>query len=229
MSKTIIAEGRTTTEAIEKGLKELNTSKEMVDVEVLENQEKRSFFSILSPRVVKVKLTVKEVVEIKKEHSIKKATIKLSEEEKEKISERLDLFFRVFHKKNINVEYSVKYENDFIYVFIEGDDASKFIGYHGETLYSIQTILTCIINKTVNYKVHLIVDICGYREKRKKALQLLAIRTGNKVVKTRKQVILEPMQAYERKVIHDCLQNNMEITTYSVGEEPYRKVVITLK
>ena len=229
MSKTIITEGRTTTEAIEKGLKELNTSKEMVDIEVLENQEKRSFFSILSPRIVKVKITLKDIEQIISENYTEKKSVDLNKEEKKLAKKNLDIFLDDFCKKMNNLKYNIRIDEKFIYIDFEGEKASNLIGYHGETLNSLQLLLSCIANKNINHKVRLIVDSSNYREKRKKALEQLAYSVEKKVINTGKQVLLDPMPAYERKVIHNYLQNNKDVTTYSVGEEPYRKVVVTLK
>mgnify|MGYP002750720740 CR=1 FL=1 len=158
MAKSIISEGKTSTEAIENGLKQLKVSKDKVEIKILESEEKRSFFSIL-----------------------------------------------------------------------DGKDAGKLIGYRGETLNSMQTILSAIANKQVTTRAHVILDIEGYRAKRQKALEELADKLTRTVINTGKQVTLEPMPAYERKIIHNRLQDSKRVKTYSIGEEPYRKVVITKK
>ena len=103
------------------------------------------------------------------------------------------------------------------------------IGYRGETLYALQAILSSIASKNVDQRVRVILDIEGYKEKREKTLEDLAEKVAKTVVKTRKPITLEPMQPYERKIIHSKLQENSKVQTISVGEEPHRKIVISLK
>lgn len=112
---------------------------------------------------------------------------------------------------------------------IEGEKTNNLIGYRGETLNALQTLLSSISNKDIDEKVRVILDISGYREKRKKVLEELAEKVAKTVEKTRKKVVLEPMSAYERKIIHSKLQKNNKVTTESIGEEPNRKVAILLK
>ncbi len=236
MPKSIISEGKTTNEAIENGLKELNVSKNMVDIKILENEEKRSFFSILAPRVVKVELTLREnqngddtktISEkvIKKEERI--IDIKDLEIAKSNIKEFLDNFLKKATDKDYNCEIEIKDQN--IEINITGDDSGFLIGYRGEVLNSLQTILSSIANKNNNLKIKVILDIENYREKRKGVLEALAVKVAKTVTKTGKSITLEPMGAYERKIIHSKLQDNKYVTTHSIGEEPNRKVVISKK
>lgn len=228
MGKTIVSQGKTTNEAIEEGLKELKVSKDMVDIKILE-EEKRSFYNILAPRIVKVELTVKDSVkEVKKEDSVKKER-KFNKDESE-IEEGLELvkkFLEEFLNKELKYSAEIK-END-IYVQIAGDDINYLIGYRGETINALQTVLSSIANKKSTAKIRLYLDIAGYREKRIKTLEDLAEKIARTVVRTRKSITLEPMTAYERKIIHTKLQTHEKVKTFSKGEEPYRKVVITLK
>lgn len=239
MSKSIIAEGKTSTEAIEKGLRELKVSKDKVEIKILENEEKRSFFSILTPRVVKVELILKEnhgkgketkQVEERKEHTKQSdKNNSLNEEEKAKVKENLTSFLNEFTANLSNVQYEISSDDEYIYVTLNGEDAGRLIGYRGETLNSLQTILSSIANKNIEKKVHIILDIENYREKRKVALEELADKLTRTVIRTGKQVTLEPMSAYERKIIHNRLQSSQRVKTFSIGEEPYRKVVISKK
>ena len=227
MPKTIIAEGKTTTEAISNGLKELNVSKDMVDVKIIEEHEKRSFFSILAPRVVKVELTLKENREEKpykeKEH------IQLSEEELNGAKIKIENFLNQFVSNFESLEYSVQtnLEDSLVKVEINGDSSKKLIGYRGEILNSLQNILSAVANRNSNKRIRVILDISNYREKREKALEELADKVSKTVIRTGKSITLEPMMAYERKIIHNRLQSNNKVSTHSVGEEPYRKVVIS--
>ena len=123
----------------------------------------------------------------------------------------------------------MKINNFDIYVDMNGENLNYLIGYRGETINAIQTILTAIANKKSTQKIRVYLDIAGYREKRIKTLEDLAEKLTRTVERTKKSVTLEPMTAYERKIIHTKLQNNSKVKTFSKGEEPYRKVVISLK
>jgi protein jag len=229
MSKSIIAEGKTTNEAIEKGLKELNISKNMVDIKVLENEEKRSFFSILAPRIVKVQLTVKEEKNNNSEKKDKKE-IELSVEEQEKAEKNVEKFLKEFlDKVQKDAKYSIEKTPTGLKVNINNENLGFLIGYRGETLYAMQNILSSIASKGIENRVRVILDIEGYKAKREKALEDLAEKLEKTVIKTKKSVTLEPMQAYERKIIHTKLQNSEKVETRSIGEEPRRRVVISLK
>lgn len=227
MEKTIIAEGKTTNEAIENGLKKLNVSKDCVDIKVLENEDKRSFFSILAPRVVKVEMTLKEE---KVENTKPKKEIKLSQEEQKKAKENLERFFKEFILKlPEGTTYNIESTENHIKINIMNENLGYLIGYRGETLYALQNILSAIASKKIENRVRVILDIEGYKAKREKTLEDLAEKVAKTVVRTGKPIKLEPMQAYERKIIHSKLQQNSRVETNSVGEEPYRRIIISLK
>ena len=229
MDKTIIAEGRTTNEAIENGLKQLRVSKDKVEIKVLENEEKRSFFSILAPRVVKVEMTLKEEKTEKKEVKTKKI-IELSEEEQEKAEKNVKTFMEEIIKElPENTTYAIHKDKTGLNVEISNENLGFLIGYRGETLYAFQSILSAIAGKDIDKKVRVILDIEGYKAKREKTLEELAEKVAKTVIRTRKLVKLEPMQAYERKIIHSKLQQNDKVQTESIGEEPNRRIVISLK
>ena len=224
---TIIAEGKTTNEAIENGLKQLKVSRDKVEVKVFENEEKRSFFSILAPRVVKVELKLKEdskkVVKEKKE-------IVLTIEEQEKAAKNIENFMKDFVKElPEDTKYSVEKNTSGLNVSITSEKLGFLIGYRGETLYALQSILTAIAGKGVEQRVRVILDIEGYKEKREKTLEELAEKVAKTVIRTKKPIKLEPMKAYERKIIHSKLQGNSRVETTSVGEEPHRRIIVSLK
>ncbi len=229
MEEKHIFEGKTSTEAIEKGLKTLGLKKSEVEINILKDEEKRSFFSILEPRIVKVELTVKE----KKEDSQKIQSEKkeLSDEAFEKAKKNVSEFLDVFLKQisTEDLKYEVSHDKYYIYINIIGEKTNSLIGYRGETLNAMQTLLTSVANKEIQERIRLILDISGYREKRKKVLEELAEKVSKTVIKTRKKVVLEPMTAYERKIIHSKLQTNTKVITESIGEEPNRKIVVLLK
>ena len=230
MEKSIISEGKTTNEAIEKGLERLKVSKNMVDIKVLENSEKRSFFSILSPRVVKVQLTIKEEKNHNEHIKKEKKEAELSEKEEKIVIDNISKFMTEFLEKiEENAKFNVKISKSTVYVDIESQEIGFLIGYRGETLYAFQNILSAVANKGIEQKVRVILDIEGYKAKREKALEELAEKIEKTVTKTRKSVTLEPMQAYERKIIHTKLQNSEKVETRSIGEEPRRRIVVELK
>ena len=228
MEKTIIAEGKTTNEAIENGLKQLKVSKDRVEVKVLENEEKRSFFSILAPRVVKVELTLKE--DAKGAKIQEKRDIKLTKQEQEKAKENIEKFLKDFMKNfPEDTKYEVNTEESGLKVSLTNNNLGYLIGYRGETLYALQSIMTAIAGKGIEQKVRVILDIEGYKAKREKTLEDLAEKVAKTVIRTKKPIKLEPMQAYERKIIHSRLQQNSRVETTSVGEEPHRRIIVSLK
>lgn len=232
MPKSIIAEGKTTTEAISNGLKMLNTSKDNVNIKILEEHDKRSFFSILAPRVVKIEMSLKEnreneeenVKHIEKEVKINENELNLS---KEKIDKFLDEFVKEFN--DLSYDTNIDLENGFLKVNIDGNDSKMLIGYRGEVLNALQIILNSVSNRSSKEKTRIILNINNYREKREKSLEELADKISKTVIRTGKSITLEPMMAYERKIIHNRLQSSNKVKTYSIGEEPYRKVVISKK
>ena len=229
MSKTIISEGKTTAEAVENGLKELGVSKNKVDIKVIE-EKKKSFFSILDPHVVKVELTLKDEEEPEtREHKEKKA-IKVSEQEIENAQKQVEEFLKEFLTKvSKNIQYKIKNTSEAIEVELTGEDASKLIGYRGETLNSVQTILSAVASKKKENPIKVLVDIENYRAKRKQTLEELAEKIERTVSKTGKKVTLEPMTPYERKIIHTKLQESKSVKTYSIGENNNRRIVISKK
>ena len=227
MAKTIISEGKTTNEAIEKGIKELNVSRKMVDIKILENEDKRSFFSILEPRVVRVELTVKEG---KENHEYYEKEYKEpSDEDVIKCKNNVEEFLKEFTTSVKNLEYKITIQNKEINVELFGEKSSDLIGYRGDTINAMQTILSSIGNKNTFVRVRVLLDIANYKEKREETLKELARKLEKTVKRNGKKIILEPMNSYERKIIHTELQNSEYVTTYSIGEEPRRKVVIEKK
>ncbi len=228
MAKSIISEGKTTNEAIENGLKQLKASKKMVNIKILENEEKRSFFSILSPRVVKVELTLKEE-NPEKEVKLKKEIV-LSQEEQDFAAENIIKFMEELKNRlPEDTKYNIEKTEKYIIVKLNSKELGFLIGYRGETLYAMQSILSAVAGKGIQNKVRVLLDIEGYKAKREKTLEDLAEKVAKTVIKTKKPVKLEPMQAYERKIIHSKLQQNSKVETNSVGEEPYRRIIVSLK
>ena len=208
MENTIISEGKTTNEAIQNGLRKLNVPKDCVEIKVLENEDKRSFFSILTPRIVKVQMTIKEVKtaesNAKKEtvENIIKKDVELSKQEQEKAKENIENFLKKFiEEMPEGTTYKVETSESYIYAEINNKDLGYLIGYRGETLYALQNVLSAIASKGIDKKVRVILDIEGYKAKREKTLEDLAEKVAKTVIRTKKPVKLEPMQAFERKII----------------------------
>lgn len=137
----------------------------------------------------------------------------------------------IFEGLKLDVKIDAKRNDDGISVELTGDNMGIVIGKRGETLDSIQYLATLVANKGLSRDEYakVTVDTENYREKRNEALVLLAERLANKVTRTGKRYTLEPMNPYERRIIHANLQSSETVTTFSVGEDPYRKVVIAPK
>lgn len=205
--KFIEITGKNIEDAVEKGLKELKLEADKVEVEVIEHGSKGIFG--LGSKPAKVKLTLK--------HDY--TTI-------------ANIFLKdILDKMDIRSEINIKEEADIIRINLEGPDMGILIGYRGETLDALQYLLSLVVNKENkenDYK-KVILDTEGYRKKREETLIRLANKLAYKVNKYNKSITLEPMNPYERRIIHAALQSHPHVTTHSQGEEPYRKVVIELK
>ena len=223
MAKTIISEGKTTAEAIEKGLKAIGLPKELVEIRVIEDN-KKSFFDILATKVVKVELKEKEA---KKPEEFE---IETTQEELEAARSRVEEFLNEFVGKLANgTTYTLEIKEKCLYVSINGENLGTLIGYRGEALYALENILKAISNRNSENRVIVRLDIENYKEKRIKTLQDVANKKARIVEKTGKMITLEPMQAYERKIIHSFLQENPKVETRSIGQEPRRRIVISKK
>ena len=223
MAKSIISEGKTTAEAIEKGLKLIGLPKELVDIKVIE-ENKKSFFDILAPKVVKVELKEKEA---KKPEEFE---IETTEQELEEAKSKLEKFLTEFVEKLDNgTVYEIQIKDKCLYITINGENIGNLIGYRGEALYALENILKAMANQKSENRVIVRLDIESYKEKRIKTLQDFASKKAKIVEKTGKMITLEPMQAYERKVIHSFLQENPNVETRSIGQDPKRRIVISKK
>lgn len=142
-----------------------------------------------------------------------------------------DFLESVFKAMGLTVTIQIEKEEDsnVVNVDLKGDDMGVLIGKRGQTLDSIQYLTSLVVNKGNAGYVRVKVDTENYRARRKETLENLAKNIAFKVKRTKKPVFLEPMNPYERRVIHSALQNDPLVSTHSEGEEPYRKVVVTLK
>lgn len=198
--------GKTVDEAVKSALEKLGLTKDKVDVEVLEEGNK-GIFNFLGKKDAKV--LVKE----------KFSCV-------DQISTFLNSIFKVMDVGvNINIEEK---EDNIIKVNLDGENMGIIIGYRGETLNSLQYIVSLVVNKNSDVHKRVIIDAENYRAKREETLKRLALRVASNVRDTGKCIKLEPMNPYERRIIHSALQDDDKVKTYSEGNEPYRRVVINL-
>lgn len=135
----------------------------------------------------------------------------------------------VTKEMGLTLDITAKTGEESLYIDIQGKDSGTIIGKRGQTLDAIQYLTSLVVNKENQKYTRVVVDAENYRAKREKTLEKLALRLAGKVVKTKRSVKLEPMNPYERKVIHATLQNHPQVTTRSEGQDPYRRVIIELK
>lgn len=156
----------------------------------------------------------------------------LTDEQIAEIKERADSFLKdVLQAMDLEAEICSTYEKEsgMLNIDIKGENMGVLIGKRGQTLDSLQYLVSLVVNKGVEGYIHVKADTENYRERRKKTLENLAKNIAGKVKKNRASVALEPMNPYERRIIHSALQSDRYVTTYSQGEEPYRKVIVTMK
>ena len=142
-----------------------------------------------------------------------------------------DFLKEVFDAMNMTVVVDVKFDevNNNMNIDLSGDEMGVLIGKRGQTLDSLQYLVSLVVNKDSDEYIRVKVDTEDYRRRRKETLENLAKNIAYKVKRTKRSVSLEPMNPYERRIIHSALQNDKYVTTHSEGEEPFRRVVVTLK
>ncbi|MFV0505021.1 MAG: RNA-binding cell elongation regulator Jag/EloR [Lachnospirales bacterium] len=231
--------GKDVETATELALKDLKCSREEVKINIIEEPSK-GFFGLGSKlalvRVEKIdksiekeeKEPLKKGIDIRKEARVEKST-KPENLKKVENHEAVDFLKDTTSKMGLKLNFETFIDETSIYIDIEGEDARNIIGKRGQTLDAIQYLTSLVVNKQKEGYTRVVLDAENYREKREKTLEQLAERLAGKVVKTGKSVKLEPMNPYERMVIHATLQKNDKIKTRSEGEEPYRRLVIELK
>ena len=197
--------GKTRSEAIEKAMEKFGVGEENLDIQVVD-EGSRGFLGIGAKDYV---INVKKIVN--KEEIIRSYL--------KKIYDCLD----------IRIDVRVEEEEDTVRVFVTGEGSSILIGRHGESLDGLQTIVNIYLTKETDEHKRLILDIEGYREKRETSLVAYAKKMAQKVMYSRRAIKLDPMNPYERRIVHFALQDNTKITSFSEGEEPNRRIVLALK
>lgn len=204
MEKMVEKIAKTVEDAVNEALEELKTDKDNVDIEVLEEPTKGLLGIGAKPALVRVTLKEKQV------------------DKTAKVKEIID---SITGCMGLTVNSDIKEEEESIKVDINGENLGLIIGHKGENLDALQLLTSVIVNKTGEYK-RIELDVQNYREKRKETLIHLAQKKARDVIKYGRNVTLEPMTPYERRIIHTALQEDTKVTTTSVGTEPFRKVVI---
>jgi spoIIIJ-associated protein len=234
-------------EAITKGLNDLGLTADEVDVEILD-EGKRNLFKF-SSRQARVRLIVKDKLGEQSLPAVKEV-LNNAEPGEDNFSEMLDamedsmdetlliakttiqeLLARMGIQAEVQVEYGEKDAGHVspIMANIEGNDLSFLIGRKSETINALQYIASLIVGNKLNHWIPMQIDVQNYRERRERELRKLARRMADQVITSGRKQFLEPMPANERRIIHMELRENPMVTTESTGEEPYRKVIISLK
>ncbi|HIZ06505.1 MAG TPA: protein jag [Candidatus Eubacterium avistercoris] len=204
----IEVKAKTVDDAITEALVQLGTTSDQIEYEVIEKGSSGFLGFNSKPAVIRVRRKYTTEDQIR------------------------DFLSKVFQAMNMQVEIIIKNSSEDENVFdveLKGDEMGVLIGKRGQTLDSLQYLTNLAINKNSDNYVKVKLDTENYRKRRKDTLENLAKNIAYKVKRTKKPVSLEPMNPFERRVIHSALQNDRYVTTHSEGEEPYRHVVVTLK
>jgi len=205
-AQSIEKRGRSVDEAIKAALEELGCDIEDAIIEVIEEPSKGLLGLVKKPAVVRVTRREKP------------------EEEVRRVLENL--------LQKMKIEYQIGeavWEDGRVHINIVGKDVGLLIGRKGETLNALQFMVGLIVNRKRQEKIRVVLDVEDYRKKKEESLEALALRLSERVKKTKKNVVMRPMNSQERRIVHTTLQGDPQITTYSLGDEPNRKVVISLK
>ena len=204
--KMVEVTGKTIEEAVEKGLQEMGCSRDEVELKILEAPYK-GLLGIIGSKDAKVMLTRVDQTE--------QATRQFLE--------------NMFEAMNLRVDIAIDYQEEQMKIDLSGPNMGMVIGKRGQTLDAIQYLTSLVANKHREKYVKVFIDTENYRQKREETLVRLANKMAKTVKMTRKTMVLEPMNPYERRIIHAALQSDPRVQTYSEGEDPYRKVAIMLK
>ncbi len=229
MEKTIVKTGKTVDEAIESALAELGIAKEDAVIEII--SEPAGGFLGLGSKDAEVKVTANVEDEAAEEEEV----VYYGDDENfegDAVSEAEDAAVQfvaeVLSGIGIHGNMDSYREDDAIYISVSGSDCGAAIGRHGETLDAISYMTNLIANKHSEDRVHVHLDVGGYKRHREQVLKNLAERAASKVRKTGRKVVMEAMNPAERRVVHSYLQDFEGITTHSEGDEPDRRVIVTL-
>lgn len=229
--------GKTKNDAITEACRHFSIPSDKLDYEVVD-EGKAGFLGMgARPAVIKARVKeessdVVEPVDLSETPiiaSVHAEAEKIEDVDVEAVSKKF--LSDVFAAMGIGVEISTKYNDSLksLEVELSGDEMGVLIGKRGQTLDSLQYLISLVVNKGTNEYIRVKVDTENYRQRRKETLENLAKNIAYKVKRTRRPVSLEPMNPYERRIIHSALQNDKYVTTHSEGDEPFRRVVVTPK
>ncbi|WP_409303554.1 RNA-binding cell elongation regulator Jag/EloR [Peribacillus sp. SCS-155] len=202
--KQVTATGQSVDEAVKSALAQLNTTRDRTEIEIVD-EGKKGLFGLFGSRNAVVRVTLQP----------------------DPIEESVEFLQNVSEKMGVSVEVKVKRDGKNVSFQLSGEKIALLIGKRGQTLNSLQYLTQLVANKYSKQYLNVMVDAEDYRNRRHETLIQLAERMAHKVARTGKEVALEPMPSYERKVIHTALMNDPNIKTISSGNEPYRHLVIT--
>ncbi|MFF2092083.1 RNA-binding cell elongation regulator Jag/EloR [Paenibacillus sp. NPDC058174] len=207
--KKIVASGKTIEDAVRSGLAQWNVTEERVKVSVLEHPAKGLFgLGLIGVKEAKVEL---ELIP-------------------DPTNEAEQFLLEVASAMGLSVTVERKQTREGTLLSISGGgDLGMLIGRRGQTLDALQYLVNIVANRYSDSHLRIVLDAEDFRERRRKTLEELSERLAGRVIRTRKEVVLEPMSPHERKVIHSQLQNHPRVKTYSKGDEPNRRVVIALR
>lgn len=206
MNKTVTGTGKTVEDAINQGLQQLGVTPEQVETKIIQVPDS-GLMKLFGKKEAIVEVTLLDNPE-------KRATEFLTE---------------VFKAMKIPCEIKTRLEDHVLFLELSGKDMGILIGRRGQTLDSLQYLVSLMINRHRDEYIRVVLDTEDYRAKREKTLEDLAKKMAGKAIFYRKKMILEPMNPSERRIIHAKLQNHEKVFTFSEGEEPYRRVVIQLR
>ncbi|WP_410512923.1 RNA-binding cell elongation regulator Jag/EloR [Paenibacillus sp. BR2-3] len=244
MSKAV-ATGKTIEEAVARGLTQLGVNRDRVTVNVLE-QPSKGFLGFIGAKAAKVELALlpeTAPLSAASSPSLPQQSTRESKQEatggvprqdsghlaEEAYQEAIAFIVDVAKSMGLTVEVEIIHTKESTTLQISGPDLGLLIGRRGQTLDALQYLANIVANRYSDSFIRLVLDAENFRDRRKKTLEELADRLASRVVRTRKEVVLEPMSPQERKIIHSRLQDHRQVNTLSKGEDPNRRVVITLK
>lgn len=204
--KKIVVSGKTVEEAVQQGLKQWEVEEKRVKVMVLEEPSK-GWFGLIGAKPAKVEL---ELIP-------------------DPIEEAMLFLKEIFRTMNLQMEVECILGKDATTFNFHGEELGILIGRRGQTLDALQYLTNIVANRYSSTHIKIVLDAEDFRNRRKKTLEDLSMRLASRVIRTKKEVVLEPMSSLERKIIHSRLQDHPSVKTYSKGEEPNRRVVISLK
>ena len=238
--------GKTVDDAITEACQKFTVTSDRLEYEVVEKGTSGIFGFAAKPAVIKARVfdpnapkeeakpEVKEEVKAEAKADNKAAKAEVKEEEKKEsapvpAADPKEFLSKVFDAMNMEVGIEVSSEGNEMNIDLSGKDMGVLIGKRGQTLDSLQYLTSIVVNKGQKEYIRVKIDTENYRSRRKDTLENLAKNLAYKAKRTRNAVSLEPMNPYERRIIHSALQNDKYVTTHSEGDEPFRRVVVTLK